>query len=887
MTQQPLFNDIDNRVARDKEDGDIAYFHALTLKLEYLTKIVTLGLVACVGDDADRHRYSLEHTLVRTDSIGDWVTTLNTVLVGPPAQLLIPAARDIAKDLTERVGHGDWRHSSVTHLNQAAMALGAVQNLNLGPKVALRQFFDIGAQLRNRSRGHGAPTAAQCNNACPRLDSALSSIVEHLELFRLPWVYLHQNLSGKYRVSPLLNDPLPFEYLKRKSNIERRASTLRFSNGVFFHPTSSHGVQSDPVHIPLIFTDPNVFDVFLPNGNHKANTFEVLSYVTNEVNRKNGAQWSDPPARLPLSETEGSTALEPLGNCFSNAPPQPIDCIQRHDLETSLYDELLDSEKHPIVSLTGPGGIGKTTIAITAIQKVAHRQSPPYEVILWISSRDIDLLESGPKPVSRRVFKQNDISRAAVELLEPKEKQSDDFNPDTFFQQCLTKGAAEVPTLFVLDNFETLQNPVDAFKWIDRYIRLPNKVLITTRHRDFAGDYPITIEGMSDEEADSLVDQRASQLNITHLLDTDYKRALIHESDGHPYVIKILLGKVAKENKAVKLERIVANADDLLKALFDRTFDALSPGGQRIFLLLSSWRVLVPEVAVEAVLLRPGAEKFNATEALEELHRFSFVHPIVSHKDDERFVGVPLAAAMYGRNKLKVSPLRTMVEGDRSLLMEFGAGKREDIHRGVFPRIENLIKSIAARATESIDLANILPVLEYLATRVPKTYLKLADLVLEFNHSQQAQDKAKRYIRSFLETSSGASQWMAWKKLANLCQLSEDPMGEIHALCEAALHPMASQEDLSSYANTLNSRLRSLKPHQPNSALGTVQENLLRVIYEMEQHLHEWSATDCSRLAWLHFNVGNKARALDVAKLGIVKDQSNEHCQKLIMHLET
>src|SRR5579883_1362318 len=47
---------IAERVARDREEGDIAYFHALCLQIEYLTKLVTAGVVACLGDDADRHR---------------------------------------------------------------------------------------------------------------------------------------------------------------------------------------------------------------------------------------------------------------------------------------------------------------------------------------------------------------------------------------------------------------------------------------------------------------------------------------------------------------------------------------------------------------------------------------------------------------------------------------------------------------------------------------------------------------------------------------------------------------------------------------------------------------------------------------------------------------
>ena len=70
MTPARLFDDLDNRIALDQQDGDSSYFHALTLKLEYLTKLVTSGVVACIGDDADRQRYSLEYQLLRADSLG-------------------------------------------------------------------------------------------------------------------------------------------------------------------------------------------------------------------------------------------------------------------------------------------------------------------------------------------------------------------------------------------------------------------------------------------------------------------------------------------------------------------------------------------------------------------------------------------------------------------------------------------------------------------------------------------------------------------------------------------------------------------------------------------------------------------------------------------------
>ena len=261
MTLRAIFDGIDRRIALDKEDSDSAYFQALTLKLEYLTKLVTAGVLACVGDDADRHRYSHEHDLVRANSLGDWVHALNSLLSGPAAQFLLPESRDVAKDLTERVGPGDWRHSAVMDLANAARVVGA--DTPLGTRLALRQFFDIGVRLRNRTRGHGATTTGQQSQACPLLESAVLALAENLKLFELPWAYLHQNLSGKYRVSPLSGDTSCFDHLKR-------TNTEQIRDGVYLN-------LETPIRVNLVFSGPDLNDIALPNGNYRNGTFELLS----------------------------------------------------------------------------------------------------------------------------------------------------------------------------------------------------------------------------------------------------------------------------------------------------------------------------------------------------------------------------------------------------------------------------------------------------------------------------------------------------------------------------------------------------------------------------------------------------------------------------------
>ena len=871
MAVKPLFLGIDRRVELDQEDSDSAYFHALTLKLEYVTKLVTAGVLACVGDDLDRHRYSVEHTLVRADSIGDWVRALNTILVGPAAQFFLPSSSEAIKALTERVGPGDWRHSAVTAMKTAAEEVGA--NGNIGRRVALRQLFEIGAELRNRSRGHGATTTEQHSRASPYLHSALTALTENVPLFELPWVYLHQNLSGKYRVSPLSGDSSCFDYLKRTTKEQ-------LQNGVYIHLGS-------PVRVNLVFTGPDLHDIALPNGRYNSGTFEILSYITNDMVREEGRDWSLPAGQLPPSDTEGDEVLEPFGRTSANVPPMLPDYVPRPDLVDEVERELLQTDRHPILSLTGPGGIGKTTVAIAALHALRDRDSLPYEVILWISARDIDLLESGAKPVRPRVITQDDISRAAVDLLQPRERSSRDFNATNYFEGCLHEGAAG-NTIFVLDNFETVQNPADVYAWLDTHVRLPNKVLITTRIREFRADFPVDIGGMTEEQASLLIDQHSDRLNIGSLISAEYKKQLISESDGHPYVIRMMLGQIATQGRAAAPERIMASSDHILRALFERTYTALSPGAQRVFLLLSSWRVFVPEIAIEAVLLRPGNDRFNVAEGLDQLHRFSLVQRLRAEEDDHVLVGVPLAASIYGRVKLEASVFRVSIEEDRKLLMEFGPGRGKGANQGVLPRIENLYRAVALRAQRDPALfEQYRPILEYLAQSMPIAFLQLSDLVWEFDDAEQAKVRAKEYLRRYLEVAPESTKEAVWLKLAGRCRSSEDPTGEIHALCEAALLSSSKVEDVGRYANRLNGRIRELKLDRIEEAWSPeVQDLLHRVTGKMENNLQELTATDCSRLAWLYLNVGNDDRARDIARFGIQREPDNDYCLKLVQKLD-
>ena len=55
----------------------------------------------------------------------------------------------------------------------------------------------------------------------------------------------------------------------------------------------------------------------------------------------------------------------------------------------------------------------------------------------------------------------------------------------------------------------------------------------------------------------------------------------------------------------------------------------------------------------------------------------------------------------------------------------------------------------------------------------------------------------------------------------------------------------------------------------------------------MELSLSSASATDLSRLAWLHLHAGDEQRALDIAELGLERDPDNLYCQNLVEKLSS
>ncbi|MCP3166620.1 NB-ARC domain-containing protein [Myxococcus qinghaiensis] len=855
---KPLLR-IRERVEVGRADSDTTFFHDLMYAAEMTAKLIVAALVAAVDDDKDGSRFRQVSQLVRADGLGEWAAVLTEVLTGPPSQHLLLEARTEQRELTQKVGPEGWQYQAAYLLYSCLVLVDPACEAPSAKVDGLRCIRDL-ARLRNKTRGHGAPKTEVLSKLAPSLEQALDLIINNHSLFKREWVYLHRNLSGKYRVTKLSDTAAAFEPLKQ-------TTTTNHPNGVYIF-------FGRPVHVELAGSDPDASDFYLANGGFSEKRFEMLSYATGSTSHVDSAPYLSPSTPLPGSETEGLGELDSIGNCLSNLPAAPAEYVRREHLETELL-ETLRNDRHPVITLVGRGGIGKTSLALAALHGIAHENR--FEVILWFSARDLDLLPSGPKQVRPAVLTVKDAADEFVRLTAPRLTKEKGFRSTEHLAESLTKPQLG-PTLFVFDNFETVINPAELFKWIDTYIRLPNKVLITTRYRDFKGDYPLDVRGMSESECKLLIDATAGKLGIQSLLTSDYRQELVRESEGHPYVIKILLGEVVKAGKPVKVERVVAGADDLLTALFERTYATLTPVAQRVFLTLCNWRTTIPQLAFEAVLLRPENEKMAVADAINELERSSFVELLESQADHEIFVSTPLVAALFGRRKLAVSPLKSAIEADTGILHHFGAGQRSDVRHGVAPRIERMITSIAKRALQQKDtLAEYMPMLDFIGRHYPRTWLLVASIYEDIG-SIEALEQAKRAIRQNLERAAEGAAVGSWRRLAVVCQRTGDVLGELHALVELAIHPEVEFDDVSNAASQLNYLFA-----EKRAILDSEEKQILvrRLAAAMEARSHEANATALSRLAWLYLHLKDTPKAQEHVKRGLALDPDNEHCQRL------
>jgi predicted ATPase len=315
--------------------------------------------------------------------------------------------------------------------------------------------------------------------------------------------------------------------------------------------------------------------------------------------------------------------------------------------EVAAATELLLREDVRLVTVTGPGGIGKTRLAIKVANGLAERFAGGIHFVALSSLSDPGLIAS-----------------VIVQTLGI--RQAGGQSPLEILKENLRESPA--PMLLLLDNFEHL---VQAAPTVAELLAIaPNlKILVTSRaalHVYGEHEFPVpplalpdsrlmsTVEILSQCPAVALFAQRAVAAKPDFALNPENALAIAEicvRLDGLPLAIELAAARIKVLSPGAmqarlesRLMLLTGGARDLpqrqqtLRAAMDWSYDLLSPAEQKLFARLSVFVGGCTLEGAEAVCDTKGDLGIDLLDGMASLVDKSLVQQVEPERNEARFV---------------------------------------------------------------------------------------------------------------------------------------------------------------------------------------------------------------------------------------------------------
>jgi tetratricopeptide (TPR) repeat protein len=286
--------------------------------------------------------------------------------------------------------------------------------------------------------------------------------------------------------------------------------------------------------------------------------------------------------------------------------PLLVDFVARRNPEGRDIVELLKEELVPegnkVIVLWGPGGVGKTTLAIQA----ARELSDDFEKrIVWASPElrsDLTL-----NTLLDEIATQ--LGRDDLRQLAPEPKEA-----------AVRALMAAAPTLVILDNFETIahdeQQP--CANWLVQ--RALCSAIITTRQR-VMGARNVSIDAMSLEEAREFLEHLIRQSSEPQVFDAHERDRIIQAAGANPLVMQWIVAQIDLAlSLSDVLDDLVHGKGDAAQRVFNRSFELeqLGDDGRTVLLALS---LFIPSASRPALaeVAGLGCDMTRLNEAVKRL----------------------------------------------------------------------------------------------------------------------------------------------------------------------------------------------------------------------------------------------------------------------------
>lgn len=828
--------------------------------------IKTLAVALCAGlrRSSTAALYRFEYELVRADGLGAWDAMISACTTESYSGYVHKDLQPLLTWLTQKrtKQHDLWAREAGESCNAILADLGATAG-TIPNRFNIRYLTSQLVQIRNKTKAHGAVGEEFFLRANPHYLSAVHALIAHCPLFAWDWLFLAERPTKASIKAVRLRGPSPV-HLR-----EHEATALQAQQqGIYFRVSAT----SSTLHFcgDLFQTDWECQNFLLPNGGmSEAGQAEFLDYTTGRTRRFELARLLAAPAAPPPSATEGLPALDVYSNVFGNLPPLHRGYVQRPQLQEELRTRI-DDTNHPIITLHGRGGIGKTSLALHLAHTLADSTALRFDHILWLSARDLELKPTGTSEVRRAVPSLTGACKLLADFL--------DMAPDPeALAQVLQDPAciASCGLLLIFDNFETLDEPRSVHQFLDTHTHLPNKVLITSRERAFKGDYPIEVGGMEFAEAAELLSRESRSLGVEHIIDDDAIEQIFKYTDGHAYVMRVIVGEVAKDKRWVPLKSLVPRRADLLSAVFERSFNKLTPDGRWVFLTVANWRSVVTELAMLVVL---GLSDLDVEAGIEECLNLSLITR-AELVDGQACYYAPELARLFARKKLEGDPDRLAIMEDLQVLQQFGPVRQDQTENvGVAQSIGEFISHLKARVATGDDSAEQVDrLLIRVAELWPRGWLDLAKFRLD--RGLPSSEVAYAFRRAVEERPYDKQMWIERAEYSHSVGDDDTYIASLVSAADIVPKDVALVREVAfQLCKYVDAHKYEIPPVRRGVYLASVRSHMMQLTAQLD-------AVGLSRLAWLFLLEGDAQAAWRYANLGLERESTNVYCLKIVERL--
>lgn len=318
--------------------------------------------------------------------------------------------------------------------------------------------------------------------------------------------------------------------------------------------------------------------------------------------------------------------------CQNNLPPENYDLdggFVGRDKEVRTINKLIKSDQDRIITITGAGGVGKTSIALKIAYSFLSDPQNLFDAIIWFSAKTDKLTEKGIVPLESQIRSDEQLISDILSIVD--KATLENFKsanvPLDSYKAHLSNIFSSQKCLLVIDNLETIirnDNLIDFIKNVPR----PSQVLITSRKGlgEIERRYPLS--DMLEKDAIQLFKVVAFNRNRQDLLRIKNENIskLVKKVKCYPLLIKWSIGKVClgKDiNEA--FSEIFAGDSEIAKFSFNDVFTLLSQDEKHVLFSM----IIYGDQAISKSLLMHLA---NLTEeqfenSIENLILTSFIIP--------------------------------------------------------------------------------------------------------------------------------------------------------------------------------------------------------------------------------------------------------------------